>query len=31
MLAAQLESKIATEPRTPGTAIVVTIPVKTAK
>lgn len=31
MLAAQLGSRIEVEPRSPGTAIVVTIPVKTAK
>ena len=31
MLAAQLGSKLTTEPRAPGTAVVVTIAVKTAK
>jgi hypothetical protein len=31
MLAAQLDSKVEVEPRTPGTAVVVTIVVKTAR
>jgi hypothetical protein len=31
MLAGQLGSKVTIEPRTPGTAVIVTIAVKTAK